>query len=142
MSEFLNAQTEQPPEQASGASGTTDKQVAKLSRDMINFDARLSTLINLLNASPIFNPPPPDPNAQNRQQGSSTHQVPPDPHQTGNKGDRARFSQPQPDLAFHHFTGQEFDHLKRIEPLKIPDLWFAGNAVQLTSFLRSIQEFL
>jgi hypothetical protein len=68
--------------------------------------------------------------------------MPPEHHQTGNPGDQARFQQPQPDALFHHSTGQEFDHLKRIEPLKIPDLWFAGNAVQLTSLLWSIQDFL
>ncbi|PLW38556.1 hypothetical protein PCASD_10806 [Puccinia coronata f. sp. avenae] len=68
--------------------------------------------------------------------------MPPDPHQTGNPGNQSRFSQPQPDTSFHQFTGQEFDHLKRIEPLKIPELWFAGDAVQLTSFLRSIRDFL
>ncbi|PLW13162.1 hypothetical protein PCANC_18628 [Puccinia coronata f. sp. avenae] len=76
------------------------------------------------------------------QQGSSAHHMPPDPHQTGNPGNQSRFSQPQPDTSFHQFTGQEFDHLKRIEPLKIPELWFAGDAVQLTSFLRSIRDFL
>ncbi|PLW22102.1 hypothetical protein PCASD_17039 [Puccinia coronata f. sp. avenae] len=54
--------------------------------------------------------------------------MPPEHHQTGNPGNQARFQQPQPDALFHHSTGQEFDHLKRIEPLKIPDLWFAGNA--------------
>ncbi|PLW38865.1 hypothetical protein PCASD_09871 [Puccinia coronata f. sp. avenae] len=142
MSEFLDAQSAQPPDPPSSAPGSTDEKVAKLSRDMLNFDARLSTLIDLLNSSPIFNPPPPDPNAPNRQQGSSTHHMPPDPQQTSNPGNQSRFSQPQMDASFHQFTGQEFDHLKRIEPLKIPDLWFAGDAVQLTSFLRSIRDFL
>ncbi|PLW27650.1 hypothetical protein PCASD_19142 [Puccinia coronata f. sp. avenae] len=58
MSEFLNAQSGQTPDPPSSAPGSTDEKVAKLSRDMLNFDARLSTLIDLLNSSPIFNPPP------------------------------------------------------------------------------------
>ncbi|PLW04666.1 hypothetical protein PCASD_26771, partial [Puccinia coronata f. sp. avenae] len=44
------------------------------------------------------------------------------------------------DSSFHSLSGQEFNHLRRIEPLKIPDLWFSGDAVQLTSFLRAIPD--
>ncbi|PLW12523.1 hypothetical protein PCANC_23012 [Puccinia coronata f. sp. avenae] len=91
---------------------------------------------------PLSSPGSTDEKVAKLQQGSSAHHMPPDPHQTGNPGDQLRFSQPQPDASFHQFTGQEFYHLKQIEPLKILDLWFAGNAVQLTSFLRSIWDFL
>ncbi|PLW35096.1 hypothetical protein PCASD_13002 [Puccinia coronata f. sp. avenae] len=49
---------------------------------------------------------------------------------------------PQPDSSYQAFSGPEFNHLKRIEPLKILDLWFAGDAIQLTSFLRSIHDVL
>ncbi|PLW41114.1 hypothetical protein PCASD_11821 [Puccinia coronata f. sp. avenae] len=112
---------------------TTEEQVAKLAADMSNINAWLSTLVDLLNSSPIFNPPP---NPESSQfQGSSTYHMPPLPDSGHPRG--ATHNQ-----SYHPFSNPEINHLKRIEPLKIPDLWFAGNTVQLTSFLRAIQDFL
>ncbi|PLW27912.1 hypothetical protein PCANC_25391 [Puccinia coronata f. sp. avenae] len=112
---------------------TTEEQVAKLAADMSNINAWLSTLVDLLNSSPIFNPPP---NPESSQfQGSSTYHMPPLPDSGHPRGATQNQS-------YHPFSNPEINHLKRIEPLKIPDLWFAGNTVQLTSFLRAIQDFL
>ncbi|PLW15389.1 hypothetical protein PCANC_20481 [Puccinia coronata f. sp. avenae] len=62
MSEMLGehgAQSTIPGDAAT--SGSTKDKVNKLSREMTNIDARLSTLIDLINSSPLFNPPPPPP---------------------------------------------------------------------------------
>ncbi|PLW40620.1 hypothetical protein PCANC_13025 [Puccinia coronata f. sp. avenae] len=36
----------------------------------------------------------------------------------------------------------EFDHLARLEPIKLPDVWFSGEPSQLLTFLRAIRDFL
>ncbi|PLW57880.1 hypothetical protein PCANC_00958 [Puccinia coronata f. sp. avenae] len=137
MAEFLGEHAAQSTQLAANSqtANTTDERVAKLTSDMANIDARLSTLVDLLNTSPIFNPPPPPESQQ--QQGSNAHHMPPPPNPPGGSLGHSR-----PDKSYQPFMGLEFNQLKRIEPLKIPDLWFAGDAIQLTLFLRAIWDFL
>ncbi|PLW49795.1 hypothetical protein PCASD_01558 [Puccinia coronata f. sp. avenae] len=79
MAEFLGEHAAQSTQLAANSqtANTTDERVAKLTSDMANIDARLSTLVDLLNTSPIFNPPPPPESQQ--QQGSNAHHMPPPP---------------------------------------------------------------
>ncbi|KNZ60065.1 uncharacterized protein VP01_1617g1 [Puccinia sorghi] len=39
-------------------------------------------------------------------------------------------------------SAPEFEHLSRLEPMKIKDLWFSGDLAQLLSFLPHIWDFL
>ncbi|KNZ60354.1 hypothetical protein VP01_1566g11 [Puccinia sorghi] len=39
-------------------------------------------------------------------------------------------------------TGPEFSHLSWLEPLKLPDICFSGDSGSLTSFLRTVRDFL
>ncbi|POW19248.1 hypothetical protein PSHT_04869 [Puccinia striiformis] len=76
-----------------------------------------------MKASPLFQDPPAPPTAV-----PNTHAPPPPPH-----------LQPNP---YQPPTNSQFEYLVRLEPLKIKDLWFSGDANQLISFLWHIRDFL
>ncbi|KAI7950664.1 hypothetical protein MJO29_009338 [Puccinia striiformis f. sp. tritici] len=95
--------------------------IGSLTAQVSELQSSVSQIVNVMKASPVFqNPTAPPPAAPN------THDVP--PHLQPN--------------SYQPPTNPEFRHLAQLEPLKIKDLWFAGDANQLISFLRHIRDFM
>ncbi|KAI9625982.1 hypothetical protein H4Q26_015970 [Puccinia striiformis f. sp. tritici PST-130] len=95
--------------------------IGSLTAQVTELQSSVSQIVNVMKASPVFqNPPTPSP------AGPATHDVP--PHL------RPNVYQPP--------TNPEPEHFSQLEPLKIKDLWFAGDANQLILFLRHIRDFL
>ncbi|KAH9453513.1 hypothetical protein Pst134EA_024380 [Puccinia striiformis f. sp. tritici] len=95
--------------------------IGSLTAQVSELQSSVSQIVNVMKASPVFqNPTAPPPAAPN------THDVP--PHLQPN--------------SYQPPTNPEFGHLAQLEPLKIKDLWFAGDANQLISFLRHIRDFM
>ncbi|PLW52259.1 hypothetical protein PCASD_00019 [Puccinia coronata f. sp. avenae] len=105
--------------------------IDQLSADMARVQESMARMMKFLEES-TFNSRP---QAPHESTDASSQGLRPPQHQ----------SQPQPqgpDPTFHGPTGPEFAHIARLEPLKIQDLWFAGDSGQLGGFLRSIRDFL
>ncbi|KNZ44940.1 hypothetical protein VP01_8665g1, partial [Puccinia sorghi] len=49
--------------------------------------------------------------------------------------------QPAPAAQYHPPTAPEFDHLARMELMKLKGLWFSGDPAQLLSFLCHVRDF-
>ncbi|KNZ56489.1 hypothetical protein VP01_2391g1 [Puccinia sorghi] len=49
---------------------------------------------------------------------------------------------PAPQVTYQVSLSAEFDHMLRIEALKIKDLWFSGKSAQILTFLCHVQDFL
>ncbi|KAI9623693.1 hypothetical protein H4Q26_014420 [Puccinia striiformis f. sp. tritici PST-130] len=95
--------------------------IGSLTAQVTELQSSVAQIVNVMKASPVFqNPPTPSP------AGPATHDVP--PHL-------------QPNV-YQPPTNPEPEHFSQLEPLKIKDLWFGGDADQLILFLRHIRDFL
>ncbi|KNZ56310.1 uncharacterized protein VP01_2437g1, partial [Puccinia sorghi] len=125
-------QSEHVDQSASGSGGhsASRDRVEVLEAEVSRMDNTLQRIVQLLEKSPLLNPPIENPvTDQAAVPRNRAHEAP--PHlQTAEGSD---YLPP---------TAPEFGHLSRLEPLKLPDVWFSGDASKLSSFLRTVRDFL
>jgi hypothetical protein len=120
-------------DQTTAEATTQAAQVEQLSADVARMEESMRKMMSFLQNSPLLNPP----NSASNNNPSASGNPNADqniPHPNS--------SQAAPDNMFQAPMGPEFAHIARLEPLKIQDLWFAGDLAQLGSFLRSMRNFL
>lgn len=106
--------------------------------EVSRIDETMHHLIQLLEQSPLMN-------LQSNQTTDIPAQntdAPPQAPKPVHLHDVPPHIQPTLALRYQPPTTQEFSHLSRLEPLKLLDVWFSGNASNLTLFLRTIRNFL
>ncbi|KNZ54738.1 hypothetical protein VP01_286g2 [Puccinia sorghi] len=128
--------------------------VEQLSSEVARLQLVMSSMMALMESSPVFQSslnsqttqmagaamnPTSQPNLPVQSSSATehpSHTAPPHLQHQSSLG------QTVPEPAYRAPMDAEFDHLSRLEPLKIKDLWFAGDAAHLLSFLRTIRDFL
>ncbi|KNZ64528.1 hypothetical protein VP01_1019g9 [Puccinia sorghi] len=107
---------------------TTAERVEALASEVSQIQLVMTHMMSLMENSPAFRENPPQqqvplqqPPAQAQQDDMSGCDVPP--------------HHPTQQPVYQATLAAEFDHLSRLEPLKIKDLWFTGDSTQLLSFL-------
>ncbi|PLW37472.1 hypothetical protein PCASD_10663 [Puccinia coronata f. sp. avenae] len=111
------ANTESNPSQSA--------RIDQLTADMARVQESMARMMKFLEESSFNSCPQPHSHpdtagADHERQHPSNSQAPPHSSQ--------HFT---PDPTFHGPTGPEFAHIARLEPLKIQDLWFAGDSAQV-----------
>ncbi|PLW23496.1 hypothetical protein PCASD_13624 [Puccinia coronata f. sp. avenae] len=100
----------------------------QLLADVARMEESMRKMMSFLQNSPILNPP--SSSQTNQAQGNAN----------ADQSDQSRLrnlaQHTIPDPTFHGPMGLKFSHIAQLEPLKIQDLWFAGDLAQLGSFLR------
>ncbi|KAA1123047.1 hypothetical protein PGTUg99_014222 [Puccinia graminis f. sp. tritici] len=124
-----------------GAGATSDR-VEQLAGELAGMKEAMACMMFLMENSPAFQQQtPPAPQPPHAPVNRQTHDVP--PHLSASVP--TQVSAPAaavPSASYHAPAAPEFDHLSRLEPLKIKDLWFSGDSAHLLSFLRHIRDFL
>ncbi|PLW15292.1 hypothetical protein PCASD_17031 [Puccinia coronata f. sp. avenae] len=135
----------------------TDACVKRLALDVARVEGALTEIMAMMRNSAMFNaPPPPEQAPQHPPPSEQPHYNQPGVCYQPHEAPHLRFDHPQqnthplpPPPPPHGPSGHywapgapEFDHLARMEPIKIPDLWFSGEPSHLLTFLRLICDFL
>ncbi|KNZ58750.1 uncharacterized protein VP01_1869g1 [Puccinia sorghi] len=109
--------------------------VDQLAIDVTQMGDMMKKMMSFLETSPILHPPPPVVQTA----ADQSREIPP---HIQHPSDRPTQGPVAPDAGYHPPANQEFSHLSRLEPLKLQDVWFSGDSLQLASFLRTIRNFL
>ncbi|KNZ48807.1 uncharacterized protein VP01_53g5 [Puccinia sorghi] len=115
----------------------TAERVDALAGEVSRIQIVMARIMSLMENSPMFrdlppDPPPQPPHGPLQPAGSLTGHREAPPHVA-----------PQESSGIYRApVAAEFDHLSRMEPLKIKDLWFSGDSAHLLSFLRHVRDFL
>ncbi|PLW57479.1 hypothetical protein PCANC_02619 [Puccinia coronata f. sp. avenae] len=107
--------------------------VEQLLADVARMEESMRKMMSFLQNSPILNPP------FSSQANQSQGNVNADQFNQSCSRNHAQHTVPNP--TFHGPMGPKFSHIAQLEPLKIQELWFAGDLAQLGSFLRSVRDF-
>ncbi|PLW44198.1 hypothetical protein PCANC_13437 [Puccinia coronata f. sp. avenae] len=138
--------TPQGPQPAQNPPPPADRTEMDAMRNNINRMQRsFDRLIDMMTAQAHFDnsppsprPPPQPPHQSGYQQHSSGYQQ--FPHHHNNQ-----HPPPPPDPSFHHTFQSNLNlhpSMQLTEPLKLKDVWFAGDSANLLLFLRVIRDFL
>ncbi|PLW17500.1 hypothetical protein PCASD_16715 [Puccinia coronata f. sp. avenae] len=128
-----------PTDNLTGPSDSNPSQSARidqLSADMARVQESMARMMKFLEESSFTTRPHPQ---SRHDPADANHKRQHPPHSQAPPHSSHHFA---PDPTFHGPTGPEFAHIARLEPLKIQDLWFAGDLGQLGPFLRNIRDFL
>ncbi|PLW09922.1 hypothetical protein PCASD_21478 [Puccinia coronata f. sp. avenae] len=139
------------PPQANTAS---DARVERLTLDVARAEGALTEIMEMMRNAPMFNTQQPNPpqhpsppqttGGQPQFQPRMCYQPHEAPHLCFDHPQQ--HSHPPPPhgpAGYYRAPGApEFNHLARMEPMKIPDLWFSGEPSHLLTFLRAICDFL
>lgn len=112
-----------------------------LESEVSRIDLTMTCIMHLLEKSPLINP-------NVAAEGQANAPAAPVENHAQAAGPQAQLLDIPPhlrhtaDSAYRPPTGPECSHLARLEPLKLPDVWFSGDSGSLTSFLRTIRDFL
>jgi hypothetical protein len=117
-------------DQAIAGALTQASWVENLLEDVAWMEESMRKMMSFLQNSPLLNP---HKSTSNSSTGNTT---------ADQSHPQTQSSQAAPENVFQAPMGSKFSHIARLEPLKIQDLWFAGDLSQLGLFLRSVWGFL
>ncbi|KNZ61551.1 uncharacterized protein VP01_1385g1 [Puccinia sorghi] len=113
--------------------------VDQLSTEVSQMGDMVKKMMLFLESSPILNPPPPAGLPNDHGRADHTREAPPHIQAIQPQLQEAHVA---PNQTYQPPVGSEFAHMARLEPLKLQDVWFSGEALHLAPFLRTIRNFL
>ncbi|KAA1117756.1 hypothetical protein PGT21_022412 [Puccinia graminis f. sp. tritici] len=121
----VNGERQQQPQVHHPPGLPQDDRVNILSQEVLGLKNNIAEMVAMMQALAARSSPI---------QADNDRQLP--PHMNPSQPGTQQYPQQEP------IQVPAFDAQSRMEPLKIPDLWFSGDSQQLLSFLRAIRDYL